>query len=367
MNKAIIAVAGAGKTEQLISLVAMESRPERAIVLTYTTMNQFEDSARIAQKAVRGNTVPVLGWKAFLLNEIVLPYLPRLYLDVQLHGLAPSDPQSFKFLKGESRYLTKDGRAYPSMLGKLAFDVINASNSAAIRRLEQLFDSIYIDEGQDLRGNDLCVLEALFKSSINITIVLDPRQSTLSTADRDSKYKNYQYARIIKLYRLWERKKLLEIKICNETHRFIPDIALLSDRIFSDELHLEKTISHVKPRGTHDGVYLINKNDLSSYASKHDATLLSLKESSRFGVPHAMNFGASKGLTRDDVFIFATNPIEKFLMQGTPLSEKSACGFYVALTRARYSVAIAVKYPDKVLSASHNENSPLYSIGVKRE
>lgn len=90
MNKAVVAVAGAGKTERLAEAVAHEPNPERVLVLTYTVTNQREDAARIARKVGGVAECPrVIGWCAFLLDEIVLPYLPALYPGVQLKGLAP--------------------------------------------------------------------------------------------------------------------------------------------------------------------------------------------------------------------------------------------------------------------------------------
>ncbi|WP_229056499.1 hypothetical protein, partial [Collinsella sp. D33t1_170424_A12] len=175
MNDAVVAVAGWGKTEVLANAVAREQNPERVLVLTYTETNQREDILRIFQKTSGAKRhALVIGWKAFQLRDIVRPYLPLLYPDIHLRGLSNRDVDLNKRSAGSARYLTKDGDAYPSVLGKLSLNVIDASEGAAIRRLERLYDSIYIDEAQDLRGNDLCVLERLLMSSINVHIFLDP-------------------------------------------------------------------------------------------------------------------------------------------------------------------------------------------------
>lgn len=123
MNSAIVAVAGSGKTERLACAVAKEPHPDRTAVLTFTETNQEEDARRIVQKVDPGSPpARVTGWRAFLLNEIVLPYLPTLYPGIQFNGLASKDPPSFQYLSGPSKYLSRDGRAYPSFLGKLAFE-----------------------------------------------------------------------------------------------------------------------------------------------------------------------------------------------------------------------------------------------------
>ena len=366
MNNAVVAVAGWGKTEELASAVAREPNPDRVLVLTYTETNQREDTLRIFQKTAGAKRhASVMGWKAFQLHDIVRPYLPLLYPDIRLRGLSNRDVDLVKRPSGSARYLTRDGDAYPSLLGKLTLDVIDSSKGAAIRRLERLYDSIYIDEAQDLRGNDLRVLERLLESNISVHVFLDPRQSTLSTAEKDQKYKkNYPNAEVIKLYREWEGKGLLDIRYENETHRSIAPIAALSDIIIGDELGFGPTVSVVEPRGRHDRVYIIAKTDLGRYASDHGAALLALQKSEKYGICDAMNFRKSKGMTRDDVVIVTTGPIEKFLTTGAPLKPASACNFYVAVTRARYSVALAVDEPHKTLAGI--KKSPLLGkLGIR--
>jgi hypothetical protein len=209
-----------------------------------------------------------------------------------------------------------------------------------------------------LRGNDLCVLEALLKSSIDIHIVLDPRQSTLSTAARDKKYKEkYQAAKIDNLFRLWEKAGHLTIETMNETRRFTPQIAHFSDLIFEDDLNLGETVSNVPLRGCHDGLFLISKNEVAEYSNKYHATALAVRKSQEIDAYESVNFGLSKGMSRDDVVIVATSPIEELLVKGTRLLPSSACGLYVAVTRARYSVAIAVEQPDEIARAMRSPNS----------
>ena len=60
------------------------------------------------------------------------------------------------------------------------------------------------------------------------------------------------------------------------------------------------------------------------------------------GLP-ALNFGLSKGQSFDRVLILPNGPIEEYLTSGNPESLKplTRARLYVAITRARYSVAIA--------------------------
>ena len=118
MNTAIVAVAGAGKTRWLANAAAEEPDASRAIVLTYTRANQLEDSARIVSKAPSiSNTPKVIGWCAFLLNEIIKPYLPMLYPGIRLQGISPGEPQSFMCLTLIKDALLQEDGCIPAFWG----------------------------------------------------------------------------------------------------------------------------------------------------------------------------------------------------------------------------------------------------------
>jgi DNA helicase II / ATP-dependent DNA helicase PcrA len=54
-----------------------------------------------------------------------------------------------------------------------------------------------------------------------------------------------------------------------------------------------------------------------------------------------MNFGASKGCSFDHIVIFPTQPIKRYLETKEPsvLADEARSKLYVAITRARHSVA----------------------------
>lgn len=61
----------------------------------------------------------------------------------------------------------------------------------------------------------------------------------------------------------------------------------------------------------------------------------------------AMNFGESKGLSFDRVLIYPTDPIKKWLQNhSSELAPTSRSKLYVAITRARYSVAFVYDFKD---------------------
>ena len=54
-----------------------------------------------------------------------------------------------------------------------------------------------------------------------------------------------------------------------------------------------------------------------------------------------LNFGLSKGLTVNRVLIVPTKPINDYLQKGKTLTSKDR--FYIAVTRAKYSVAFLIE------------------------
>ena len=59
-----------------------------------------------------------------------------------------------------------------------------------------------------------------------------------------------------------------------------------------------------------------------------------------------MTYGESKGLGFDRVLIYPTKPIMEFILKNKNLDGSSRAKFYVAITRARYSVGIVYNFKD---------------------
>ena len=97
-------------------------------------------------------------------------------------------------------------------------------------------------------------------------------------------------------------------------------------------------------------MFLIRQNDINEYLKTYSP--VQLRENVKTKVNEdfmVMNFGESKGLSFDRVLIYPTNPILKWLSDNnSELAPTSRSKFYVALTRARYSVGIICNYPDNL-------------------
>lgn len=343
MNRATLAVAGARKTQSIVDACCDTANRKSRLVLTYTISAQHDVEARLRRACSTEQLPDVSGWYTFLLHHWVRPYLPLLYPGRRLTGLNFDERTGVDYATGESRYLDSESRAYKRYLSKLALDVAAASDGAVIDRLEHIYDEIHIDEVQDLTGYDLDIIQALLASKIDIRLVGDVRQSTFNTNPQDPKNKQYRDLKMLNWFALQQSKGRLEIVHSTETWRSNQQIAAFSDTIFPVSCGFPPTLSRQTATSHHDGVFAVRLDHVDTYVALHNPLCLRPSRSTR--IPRqidATNFGLAKGLTYERVLIFPSSPIRDFLNKGKPLAEKSACGLYVAVTRAVHSVAFVI-------------------------
>ena len=347
MNRVTLAVAGSRKTQSIVDACAT-GPADRRLAITYTTTGQAELERRLRASCRPGAAPEVLGWYAFLLRHCIRPYLPRKYPEQRLRGLNfDGEPVRGRFATGVSRFIDADGRAYKLHLSKFAHDVVLASKGAAIDRLANIYDEIYVDEVQDLTGWDLGILEVLMNASgLDVHMVGDVRQSVFDTNSRDPKFKQYRGVKMLDWFAAQGASGRLVVEQNVETWRSNQEIASFSDSVFSSEFSFQATVSRQTVATEHDGVYAVSEHDVEKYLDAYRPQPLrpSVKTAKGTDLPFR-NFGAVKGLTFERTLIYPTVPITQFLTAGTPLANQTACGLYVAVTRAVHSVAFVVPDP----------------------
>ena len=96
----------------------------------------------------------------------------------------------------------------------------------------------------------------------------------------------------------------------------------------------------------HDGVFLIRHEHLDEYIAQFCPQCLrySANSGKAFDLDY-LNFGLAKGMAYERVLIVPTDGIRQFIQSGKHLKPKPAASFYVAVTRAAQSVAIAIQEP----------------------
>lgn len=346
VNRLTLAVAGSGKTRGLVEHCASLAPNRRVAVLSFTQANQAVLRARLAAVAGDQTGIDVMGWFAFLSRHFARPFVPFKFPGRRILGFN-FDGRPNRFAKGPDRFLDSDSSVYACELGRLAHELIEASDGSLMRRLECIYDEIVIDEVQDLSAHDWSILDVLLSSSIDITMVGDFRQAVLATNPRSAKHKEYAYAGAIEWFRERENTGLVEVSHNSITYRCRPEIAAFGDTIFGPEWELPPTESKNQRETGHDGVFLVHPDNVNIYVEEFSPQCLRHSSSSgkKFDLDY-MNFKVAKGTEHQRVLIVPTAGIEKFLHTGVALEPRPAATFYVAATRAFQSVAIVVAKAD---------------------
>lgn len=235
-NKIIISAAGGGKTTR-VATDALANAARRSALLTYTDNNVNELKSRfyLLNSAIPPH-VEVWSWYTFLLREMARPYQRALF-DGRISGIFWVDgrSQTFSDARKVSRYyFHSSGRIYSDKLARFVWECDMATKGAVVKRLEERFEQLYIDEIQDLAGWDIEIIELLLKSKIQVTLVGDHRQATFRT-NHAAKNSRYGGIEIIKKFRQWEKAKLCALTYEVETRRCNQSIADLADSFFPRE------------------------------------------------------------------------------------------------------------------------------------
>lgn len=344
-NHLTLAVAGSGKTKGIVDACAATDPDERILVLTYTSANQQELRDRLAAEAGCHYNVEVSGWFSFLISDFVRPYLPFAYPGGRVRGFDfKSDPQQRVANEEWRRYFNKQNEVRKVHLAQIAHRVNGAAGGAPIRRLERVYDRIFIDEVQDLCGWDLEVVRLLMASQIPLEMVGDVRQAILVTNNREKKNKKYMYMKIWDWFNAQERAERLAISQQCHTYRCRPEISQFANTLFAEGRGFDPTVSRNGTITGHDGLFLVRSSDVEAYVRAYSPLLLRRLVTSGREFDHLapMNIGACKGLGRKHVLIYPTRDVEKLLQKGKPLGEQPAAYLYVAVTRAAQSAAFII-------------------------
>ena len=334
----VIAAAGSRKTTFLVE-EALSNSDKQTLITTFTIENLQQIRKYIVErKGFVPSNIKLVGWYTFLLQDCARPYRNYLY-ERRIKTISMVEGQSVPYAKRSDTgtfYFEDGDKIYTDKIADFACRCNEESGGAMIKRLEGVFDKIFIDEVQDLAGPDLKLLELLFKSQLEMLIVGDNRQATYFT-NHSRTNRGKRGINIIELFQSWERAGLCVISERNECYRCIQPICDFADSLYPD---MPKTISKVEADNNHSGIFFVRPSDVNTYYQKYSPIVLRYsKASNTLGLP-AMNFGLSKGQSFDRVLIFPTKPIQKYLKTKDINDVGDVAKFYVALTRARQSVAI---------------------------
>lgn len=349
-NKLIIAAAGSGKTTHLVK-EALKIRNQNVLITTFTEANEKEIRKKfvVEHGAIPGNII-IQTWFSFLIQHGVRPYQGGVF-DERVNGLSLISGQSKKFTKEtdiEKYYFDSNHKIYSDKLSGFVLKCNDKNSQEVIGRINRIFPNIFIDEVQDLAGYDLELLKLFFDSSSRMLLVGDPRQGTYST-NNSAKNKQFKKANIIYFFDNDEIQKNLEVNSATLKINFRSNqsICRFSNKIFPN--HAATSSGQNQTTG-HDGIFFVREQDIDMYFNEYPACvqLRDKVTEKRINKQHeAINFGNSKGLSFDRVLIYPTKPIMNWIKDNnSELKPTSRSKFYVAVTRARYSVSIVYNFTD---------------------
>lgn len=349
-NRVIIACAGSGKTTRLVK-ESLANRDRRIAIITYTNNNTREINRRFARlNSGVPEHVDVVTWFAFLLRECARPYQRSKYAEKRIESLLFVNKRSARgIVETDTRrhYFANGELIYSDKLAKFVVACESNSGQSVTTRLRQIYTDVFIDEFQDLAGWDLDVISMLLKSGIRITLVGDPRQHIYST---NPSGKNTQFLgiKVVKLVEKWERRGLCTLENMSSTYRCNQGICDFANGLWPGMKAMESLMNDTTG---HDGVFLIAENKVEEYVQRLNPQVLRYNRNAESYGCEALNFGIAKGLQFERVLIVPTGPIRNYLRTGDLKQLKTSKDkLYVAVTRARYSIAFVYDGQSPIVS-----------------
>lgn len=366
-NDVIFAAAGSGKTYGICSkAIRLATQTKKTILLvTYTNegVHSLETEYKKQNLGVIDSNVKIATWYSFVLSDFIKPYQCLLNLKYKYYKKEiPCDvPENYiKFIafyqnEDTPRYYNKGHIQYfingahdiqKNKVSELAYKCNADSSGKVIERLEEIYSHIFFDELQDYAGWDLELLLLLFSSVIPTTCVGDYKQATFRT-NNSLKNKQFRDDKIKDFFELQQSKGICSITYSKVTRRFNQDICDYVNTIHGDANNQVCQCCEMEFPNENTGVYIIDPKYLSDYCSFYSPTILRYDRDSTIPFSHncqVLNYGNSKGLTLDRVIIIPVGTVLPFIKKGANItSPQTKSKFYVACTRAQYSVVFAIE------------------------
>jgi DNA helicase-2/ATP-dependent DNA helicase PcrA len=339
-NRALLSAAGSGKTTLLVREAL--ARPKRRIAILTYTLENLEEIRRAFE--YYAGTVPahvkIYSWYSFLLRECIRPYQAALCAQPRIESIhfvqgrtqnrAPRSQVARHYLAGSS--------VYSDRAADFALRCNDLTQGKVIERLAAMYDELYIDEVQDLAGYDLDLVERLLGSRIEILLVGDTRQATYAT-NHSPRNQQYRGVAMMRLLQDWEARDLCQVQHRVVSHRCSQSLCDMADAIYPQMPRTESGNCDVTG---HDGIFIVTPNQVRQYVREYAPTVLRYDRRERCDGLPAVNFGQSKGRTYSRVLIFPNGPLAQFLRTADASCISSPAKYYVAITRARHSVAFVL-------------------------
>lgn len=310
------AVAGSGKTQHIIDQL---NETDRILILTFTNNNEQSIKNRIIQKYGRiPDNIHVYKILTFIYNFCLLPYFnwkPKgIIYD---NELIRNNMMRQKFMYDKYIYYNQITRLI--MEKKLPY----------LERLTLYFDTIYVDEFQDIASDELDWILSLNQFAGDVILLGDFFQKTYTTSNRGRKSisKLNTYDKFKETYEKagfkFDEHSFLESKRCS------PQVCNF----------ISKKLGIGMEPGNENGHFVVEfitdeEKIYELYSNRKVAKLYFSKSSAYKG--NSMNWGDSKGLTifNDICVVLNKTTLEKYNSETlAQLAPTTLYKFYVACTR----------------------------------
>lgn len=334
----ILAVAGAGKTTEIINNI---KKDDKTLIITYTENNYNILKNNIIKK-FKGipDNIKIYTYFTFLYRFCFLP----LKKGFKVKGLDfNSNPNKYIKAKDINYYYNRvSKKMYHNRLAKICSDYFIDD---IIKRIEKYFNFIYIDEIQDFASHDFNLLLNLIKTNCNILLVGDFYQHTFDTS-RDGNVNS-------NLYNDYDNY-INKIKNSDSNIKVDTINFLKSKRCSKQvcEFITEYLKIKIESYNNHDSIIreIDDENTIEKIANNDNIVKLFYQNSKKYDMKNKDNWGNSKGNTYiNTCVVLNKNSYEKYKkhkLNELPSSTKNK--LYVALSRATNDVYIInEKYLDK--------------------
>lgn len=326
----ILAVAGAGKTTEIINKI---KKDDKALIITYT-LNNYNILKNEIIKKFNGipHNIKIFTYFTFLYRFCFLP----LKEGARVKGLDfNSNPDKFAKSDEEKYYCNPISKKM--FYNRLAKKCMISYIQKIIKRIEKYFSYIYVDEIQDFASYDFEFLLSLIKANCNILLVGDFYQHTFDTSRDGNKnsnlYKDYsKYVNIIK-------KADSSIKV--DMTNFIKSKRCSKQVCDFITEHLDiKIESYYNNNSIIREVF--DENEINQIIIDNNIVKLFYQNSKKYDIECKDNWGNSKGNTYFNACVVLNkNSYEKYKIHKlNELPPATKNKLYVALSRAKNNVYI---------------------------
>jgi hypothetical protein len=330
-KKVIFAVAGSGKTTRIVEDLGAG---RRCLVFTYTEENANTLRRKIIARYGRiPSRVTVMTYFTFLHSFC---FRPLIGLKLPNRGLGFSDlPKVDRFKQTDDRYYLDAGRRlYHGRLAKLI--LVRGLMGDVLERVDEFFDAVFVDEVQDLGGNDFNFVLKLAGAKADLLLVGDFNQHTYDTSRDHGVNKNLHTDFEAYTKRFRDAGIAVDTKALSISRRCSPAVC----EFISEQLRIPiksstdrvATIVEVESQEGADALW-----------RRNDIVKLFYKDHAAYGCT-SQNWGASKGEDHHDEVCVVLNPSTLKAYKDRELHAlppQTRNRLYVALSRSRGNVYLA--------------------------